>query len=558
MDNRFKILIPACLLLIALQANAQISEVQYQKIDSLFLEWNRPNHPGGAIGIMQNDQTAFSKAYGLASLEYLVPNTPGTIFNTGSVSKQFTAMGIVVLHQQGKLSVDDDIRIYLPDLPDFGETITIRHMLHHTSGLRSLHAMLELAGWRADDSRTNEDLNRFMLNQRDLNFKPGEEYMYCNTGYMLMVNIIEKVTGEKFPAWMKHTVFEPLGMTNTYVEDNYSRIVANNATSYYLVEANDFERAVEYWGYVGSGNMHSTTDDLLRWLRNFQDPQEGWEAHFAMMQTVDPLNNGEENNYAFGVGIGNFNGHGSIGHGGAIGGFRANIITYPEEGLSIAILTNFSSAPIGQKLNALSKILLGEPAEEELVEVRDPVKTIKLSKKNLASYEGSYWNDKVNSLRRIYLKNDTLRYFRSEHSESPIVPVGNDEFQMVEVNDVVLVQFKLNGLDRSMIVTVGNGNPGTFYGFDPTESSKEELEPYTGEFYSPELETTYKIYLKNDSLFSHHARHGDYKMKLLKKDVLEGEWPLAIARYKRDVNDQILGISVSNGRVKNLWFEKQK
>lgn len=555
---RLKNLIPACLLLIALQANAQISEGQFQKIDSLFLDWNRPNHPGGAIGIMQNGQTAFSKAYGLASLEYLVPNTPGTIFNTGSVSKQFTAMGIVVLNQQGKLSVDDDIRIYLPELPDFGETITIRHMLHHTSGLRSLHAMLGLAGWRSDDSRTNEDLNRFMLNQRDLNFKPGEEYMYCNTGYMLMVNIIEKVTGEKFPAWIKHTVFEPLGMTNTYVEDNYSRIVANNATSYYQVEANDFERAVEYWGYVGSGNMHSTTDDLLRWLRNFHDPQEGWEGYFTMMQTVDPLNNGEENNYAFGVGTGSFNGVRGVGHGGSIGGFRANIITFPDEELSVAILTNFSSAPTGQKLNAISKILLGEPVEEELVEVRDPLKTIKLSKKNLASYEGSYWNDKENVARKIYLKNDTLRYFRSANSETPIIPVGKDEFKMVDVSDVVTVKFTLNGSDRSMIVTVGNGNPGTFYGFDPTEPSKEELESYTGEFYSPELETAYRVYLQNDSLFYHHSRHGDRGMKVLKKDVLEADWPMSFTKYKRNEQGQVTGIRVSNDRVKNLWFEKQK
>jgi len=553
---KFQRLLPVLMLFVALQANAQLSESQSQKIDSLFLEWNKPNHPGGAIGIMQDGKTVFSNAYGLASMEYLVPNTAGTILNTGSVSKQFTAMGIVILHQQGKLSVDEDIRVYLPELPDFGETITIRHMLHHTSGLRSLHAMLELAGWRGDDSRTNEDLYRFMLNQRELNAKPGDEYNYCNTGYMLMVNIIEKVTGEKFPAWMKDTVFEPLGMTNTYVEDNYSRIVANNATSYYQVEANEFERAVEYWGYVGSGNMHSTTDDLLRWLRNFQDPQEGWDAQFAMMQTVDPLNNGEENNYAFGVVIENFNGHRSVGHGGSIGGFRANIITYPDEELSIAILTNFSSAPSGQKLNAISKILLGEPVEEEPVEVSDPIRTIKLSYKALAAYEGSYWHDKEYIARKIYLKNDTLRYYRSASSESPIVPVGKDEFQMLEVSVVVSVKFEIKGPDRNMIVTVGDGQPGTFYGFDPTEPSKEEQESYTGEFYSPELETTYKIYLKNDSIFYHHARHGDHEMKVLKKNVLEGEWPLSISKYKRNDEGQITGIYVSNGRVKNLWFEK--
>lgn len=243
-------------------AQAQLRTIESKKIDSLFLSWTEANHPGGAIGVMQNGEVIYSKAFGLASLEYQVPNTAQTVFNVGSVSKQFTAMAMVLLHERGLLSIDDDIRKYLPDMPDFGHTITIRHMLHHTSGMRSLHAMLELAGWRDDDARTNADLYRFMLKQKDLNFIPGAEYLYCNTGYMLMVNIVEHVTQEKFPEWMDTNIFKPLGMRNTYVEDRYDRIVPNNATSYYDTK-DGFFRAVEYWGYVGSGNVHSTTGDLL-------------------------------------------------------------------------------------------------------------------------------------------------------------------------------------------------------------------------------------------------------------------------------------------------------
>jgi len=316
-----RILFISLFLLSTLFGSAQISDSQYQKIDSLFVDWNKPNHPGGTVGIVENGKTVFSKAYGLASLDYLVPNSPSTIFNIASVSKQFTAMGIVILQQEGKLGFDDDIRKYLPELPDFGETITIRHMLHHTSGLRSLHAMLGLAGWRSDDARTNEDLNRFMMNQRDLNFKPGDEYMYCNTGYMLMVNIIEKITGEKFPKWMRESVFEPLGMINTYVEDNYSSVVSNNATSYYSRGDNKFDRAV-----------------------------------------------------------GDFNGIKSIGHGGAIGGFRSHVITCPEEKLSIVILTNFSNGSPAQKVNMIAGIIIESEKEEESIAL-EPIKTLKLSRK---------------------------------------------------------------------------------------------------------------------------------------------------------------------------------
>ena len=545
-------------LLITLQTIAQISNYQYQKIDSLFLDWNKPNHPGGAVGIMQNGKIVFSKAYGLASLEYLVPNSPGTIFNIASVSKQFTAMGIVLLHQQGKLSVDDDIRKHLPELPDFGEKITIRHMLHHTSGLRSLHALLGLAGWRGDDSRTNEDLNRFMKKQRDLNFKPGDEYVYCNTGYMLMVNIIEKVTGEKFPEWMKKNVFGPLGMINTYVEDNYSRVVSNNATSYYNSENNGFNRAIEYWGYVGSGNMHSSTDDLLNWLANFSHPQSDWKAHFEMLQTLDKLNKGGENSYAFGVGIGDFNGVKSIGHGGAIGGFRSNVVTYPKKELGIVVLTNFSRSDPGQKTNSISEILL-EKKDTKTSDYSDkPIKTIKLSNKTLKKYEGSYWNNKENYARKIYLKNDTLRYFRSENSENPIVPIGKNEFKMLGVSVDLKVKFDSKENMPNMIVTIDDGAPIYFQKYEPAEATKDELASYTGEFYSPELETTYSISLENDTLSWHHARHGEYKMKRIKKDVLEGNWPFSIVKFKKDEKGNIIGILVSNGRVRNLWFEKKE
>jgi len=250
-----------CIIALSQDISAQYGKAEIQKIDSLFISWNQPNHPGGSVGIMKEGKVIFSRAYGLASLEYLVPNTPDTRFNIASVSKQFTCMGIVLLHIQGKLSFDDDVRKYLPELPVFEDPITIRHLIHHTSGMRSLHALLEMAGWRGDDSRTNEDLFRFMKNQKDLNFKPGEEYLYCNTGYMLMADIIEKITEEKFAVWMHDNVFEPLEMINTYVEDDYSRVVPVNATSYYGSASHGFSRAVEYWGYVGSGNIHSTTND---------------------------------------------------------------------------------------------------------------------------------------------------------------------------------------------------------------------------------------------------------------------------------------------------------
>ena len=384
-----------------------------------------------------------------------------------------------------------------------------------------------------------------MKKQRDLNFKPGDEYLYSNTGYMLMVNIIEKLTKEKVPNWMKKSIFTSLGMTNTYVEDNYNRIVPNNATSYYGNGNNKFERAVEYWGYVGSGNMHSTTDDLLKWLTNFYNPQSGWEASFKTLQTLDKLNNGVENNYAYGLIIDEINGHKRIQHSGGIGGFSAVICVYPVDKLNIVVLTNFHSSS-GRKANQISEILLKNKNIENTSdrENNKPVKTVKLTNDQLKKYEASFWNDKDNYARKIYIKNDTLRYFRSENSESSIIPIAKNEFQMLGVSVVLKVKFKTDGKRKTMIVSIDNEAPIIFDGFEPNVPTKGELASYTGKFYSPELETTYSLSLKDDTLICHHMRHADFKMKVLKKDVLEGRWPLSIAKYSRDKNGKVSGIFV--------------
>ena len=235
---------------------SQTSQKQIQKIDSLFTSWNVSNHPGGSVLVSKDGKTIFSKSYGLANIEYNIPNTNNTLFNIGSISKQFTAMGIVLLEEQNKLSFDDNIRKYIPELPNFSEIITIRHLLHHTSGLRDLHGLLGLAGWRSGDLETNDDVYKIIKNQKELNFKPNEEFLYSNTGYILLAKIIENISQLKFDQWMKQNIFQPLGMKNTYVETSLDNIVRNNATSYYLRK--EFKRALEYWGYYGSGNMHST------------------------------------------------------------------------------------------------------------------------------------------------------------------------------------------------------------------------------------------------------------------------------------------------------------
>jgi CubicO group peptidase (beta-lactamase class C family) len=555
---RQKSIVLAVTVCLCFQSYSQLTTSQYQKIDEIFSQWNVANHPGGAIGIMKDGKQVFSKAYGLASLEYLVPNSTETLFNVASVSKQFTAMGIVLLHLQGKLSIDDPIKKYMPELPDFSEKITIRQMLHHTSGLRSLHTLFALAGWRGDDFRTNEDLYRIMKDQRDLNFPPGSEYMYCNTGYMYMAKIIEEVTEEKFTDWMKKSIFEPLGMNHTYIEDKYNRVVPNNATSYYT-RKKGFDRAVEYWGYVGSGNMHSTSQNLLTWLENFSVPKPGWEKAFQMMLTLTPLSNGTYNDYAFGVRVDSLKGIKRIQHGGSIGGYRSFIGTYPDERLSIAIITNFSTASPNSIADKIAKILLKDAIKKRENSKKVTPETIKLSPETLQNYVGLYWNDKTNVSRKIYVKNDTLRYERSENNETPLLPIKKNEFQLS--GRPVKVRFGQGRKEeRTMTIVTNNSSSTVFNAFQPVSALylKKIQQSIVGEYFSPELKTSYYISTDGKKIIGNHIRHGNFEMKIIKKDVLRGNSAFQIVKLKRNQKGNVIGVFVSNSRVRNLWFEKRK
>ncbi|RZS93939.1 serine hydrolase domain-containing protein [Aquimarina brevivitae] len=533
------------------------SQQHFQQLDSVFAPWDSPNHPGGAIMVVQNNTTIFSKAYGLASLEYDIPNTTKTRFNIGSISKQFTAMGIVLLEQQHKLSFDDDIRKYLVELPDFGETITIRHLLHHTSGLRDLHGLLALAGWRATDIATNEDLYRVLQNQKDLNFKPGEEFLYCNTGYILLAKIIERVTNSSFPTWMKNTIFDPLGMQNTYVAAKPDRIVTNNATSYN--GNNPFRRAIEHWGYYGSGNIYSTTADLMLWLQNFIHPKKEWSDAFSTLVTTTPLHNGYQTNYGFGVRIEEHLGKKMIQHGGAVGGYRAVARVYPEEHVQIVILTNFSNSGMGSKLNAITNIIFD--TEESTVittpKTQQSTNYATLSNQQLSKFEGIYWSDEEKYGRKIYIKKDRLRYETPSGVAYPLVPINASTFQLINVGEYVLLHFETANKVPKITVSIPNQIPGSLT-LHQTIASDNSTDPraYIGAYYSPELKTTYTILQEQTEVYCEHIRHGKIKLKRVFDDIYAGTWPVDTVEIKRDANSNVIGMKISNGRTRNVWFRK--
>jgi CubicO group peptidase (beta-lactamase class C family) len=536
--------------------NAQIYERQIQKVDSLVISWNNPTTPGGVVGLMNNGKLLYLKAFGLASLDYDIHNTDSTLFNIGSVSKQFTAMGIVKLNLEGKLSLDADIRMYLSELPDFGYKITIKHLLHHTSGLRDIHSILMLAGWRDDDPRSNEDLFEIMKKQKELNFRPGDEYMYSNTNYIIMTKIIEVVSGEKFENWMKENVFLPLGLTQTYIENNAARVAKGNATSYIKQKDKNFTRSVEYWNYTGSGNVHTTANDLLSWLNNYSNPSRGWEKAFELLQTTDTLNNGSYSNYAFGIEIDSINGIRRISHGGGVGGFRSYTCTFPNQAISIVIMTNYSSSNPSDKLKTISEIIL----PQLIISSNEEEKTFEgysqVPNDNLKKYVGDYWDGNV--ARKVFIRNDTLWYFRRIGNESPLQYIGSDEF-IIMPKAIWKVKFDYKAGKVNSMLVESSKVKDPYKPFKPVKITTNYLSEFVGKYYSPELGTYYNFTIENDTLFGFHPRHGKFKTEAtVKQDYFKGKGPFQTIDFIRNKKSNVIGMRVSFDRVKNLWLEKQK
>lgn len=522
----------------------------FDKVDSLINSLDYSGAPGGVVGIMKGDEWIYRKKFGNANLEYQVPVAFDTRFNIASISKQFTAMGIVKLHLDGKLSIDDEIQKYLPELKTFDHPITIRHLLHHTSGLRSHHAIMEIAGWGQNDPRSNDDLLRIMGNQEDLNFVPGSEYLYCNTGYILMGEIIEKVSGKPFNQWMKANVLAPLGLNASYVEANATAVVPNNATSY-IGSDGKFNQATPYWNYTGSGNIHATLDDVMKWYGNYMNPQQGWEAAFDMLQTLDPFNNGDPNSYAFGVEIDDYRGVKRIQHGGAVGGFRSFACAFPQQNIRIVVLTNFSSSNPVLICNTMADAVLefDEQIAKELLEEID------LTQEEMQTYEGWYWNNQKKFERRIEMDEGRLWYVRG-NNRTELRAVGKDLFKMMDGFNFLVKFEPVVGGNYSMIVGYGEPGAGIFTPFTKPEENLEFLEKFVGDYYSDELLTTYQIRLEGDSLIAEHARLGVIQLKVLRNDALKGEWPLLTLEFTFDEDAKAAGFVVSNTRARNVRFRK--
>ena len=381
------------------------------QVDDLFSPWNKQDSPGAVLGIFKDGKILYAKGYGTANLDYGIPMSPQTVLRTGSISKQFIAMGIALLAEQGKLSITDNIRKYLPEMPEYSKPITLAHLLHHTSGIREYLTLVSLIGKPEGSGYvyTPQGLLSMLARQRALDFKPGEKFLYSNSGYFLLAEIISRVSGSSASSFVNKHIFEPLGMESTRLHDDPNAIIKNRGVGYSPLENGGYRLDILRLKVIGDLGVISSVEDFLKWDQNFYNNKLGKAspALIETMLTTGSLNDGKNLDYAFGLRVGSYRGIRTVSHGGSAVGYVAHYLQFPEQKFSIIILSNlssFSPAELSKKIadlylvDDLAKVPISSPDKSAPNQSKS---TRALSPSEVTAYAAEYYSDELDIVYRL-------------------------------------------------------------------------------------------------------------------------------------------------------------
>jgi CubicO group peptidase (beta-lactamase class C family) len=531
------------------------------KVDSLFAAWNKPDSPGCALGIIKDGKLLYKRGYGLANLEYGIPITSKSVFRIGSTSKQFSAMCMTLLEEEGKFSLDDDIRKYIPELPEYEAPITIRHLLLHTSGIRDYLTLMDLAGEREDDFFTNDEVIGLLARQEELNFQPGEEHLYSNSGYFLLSIITKRITGESMSIYAEKNIFKSLGMENTHFHDDHTLVVKNRASGYSPSKVGGFQISMTTLDMIGDGGIFTCVDDLLLWDQNFYNNKLGKGRQELINKMITPgiLNNGEKLDYALGLRISQYRGKQMISHGGSFVGFRAEMIRFPEQHFSVIVLANLGTINPSRLARRVAEIYLGEVSDEMLEIQAEQPKPIKILKSRMEEKVGAYYDKKRDRIWKIILENNALFVDTSSY-RFRILPISQTRFRPVKgpVDWEIAFEKSSSGKPMLMKVLEEGEEPLIFEAVQMEELTLSDLEEYVGEYFSPELKVSYTIQLENKKLRLHHENpfknYSDEPLEASLKDRFQVSY--ISLNFFRDEKNAVISFTMNAGRVQNIRFFK--
>lgn len=543
------------LTLITLSAQKKVDSLAL-KIDAIFKKYEGKDRPGCAVGIIKNNQLVFKKGYGMANLEYDIPNTSTSVFDIASVSKQFAGYAIAKLLVEKKIALDDDIHQYLPDVPDFGKKITIRHLVHHISGLRDWPQTLHAAGWRWDEAFSFEDIMRMVKNQKDLDFEPGFKYSYSNTGYNLLAAIVEKVSGKSFREWTEVNIFKPLGMNSSHFSDDHTEVIKNTAYSYYQSDKG-FKKSLNSLTAYGSSSLFTTVEDLSKWAIHFNKSIAEKNPVFMRMLEEGTLNNSSKVKYGYGLAYGFDEGFRTISHTGGWASYQTVLMHYPDQQLSFIILGNSGDFDLGGTTREVAHALLTyreKPANKTTLTtlVNKDTPNVKVNEDILKKYLGSYQLGPGWAV-TITLENGQLQTQANGENKFPMESKSDSTFWINAYSASMTFQKDNKGEVNSLKYKHIQAAPR----ITPWQPDINQLEQYTGTYYSPELKAEYTINNNKGQLVISSFRLGESNLGIDPTTENQFSSSIGAVKFYKDNQNKIAGFKLSGGRIQNIKFEKK-
>ncbi len=521
------------------------------RIDAVFARFTRPDSasPGCALEVVRDGRSLYEKGYGYASIELGVPITPRTVFDIGSTSKQFTAASVVLLQEDGKLSLDDDVRRFIPELPDLGATVTLRHLLTHTSGWRDYIDLMVLAGWDERDHTTAREALEPLTRQTALNFAPGTSWRYSNTGFFLAGEVVRRASGKTLREFARERIFEPLGMRDTRYLDDTRTIVPRKASAYTPADSGGWRVELSDWEQVGDGAVQTTVEDLARWDAEFHDPKVGGARLPELLQTRAHLNDGTPLAYGMGLFIDEYHGHRRVQHGGAWEGFRAMLMRFPDERLSVITLCNAADARTERLADGVADVFLGAAAEP-------PRASAAPGSAHPERWAGLYVSRDQGYPVRFEVRDGTL-VRGSGKAAVALTWLGGGRFRDDESGTTWTFDAAGAGTTRPLYP------PESFERVAPPPPDVgARLEEYAGSYASPELElvpgvpVTWDVAARGGRLYLHSWRGDDLPLEPLFRDAFTSD-DLPALRFLRDAAGRVTAIAITDRGVHDLRLARR-
>ncbi len=538
-----------------------------RRVDSVFAAFDRTDSPGCAVGVYQDDTTLYARGYGMANLELGIANSNRTVFEIGSISKEFTALAILLLQQDGKLSVDDPVRKYVPELPAYADHITLRNLLSHTSGIRDHFGLQEVEGVSFDGVQDTVDYLRLITKQQQPNFEPGTKYLYSNSGYVLLAQIVYRVSGMPLARFAAQRIFGPLGMRDTRFQESHAEIIVNRATAY-MPQGDHFAIRMSMFDQMaGAAGIHTTVEDFGRWLANYDAGRVGGHAAVDAMTTPMKLKNDSlamttpETAYGFGLDIGTYRGLPMISHTGSWGGYRSAFMRFPKQRFGVATFCNYTASGPDSLAKKVAAIYLGS----EMAANADSAFRAALAggpretpaAGALANLVGVWRNADLGQARITKLAGDTLLFPPNGENGRPtvLVSLGGGRFRAGPASEAQF-QGDSAGAPNRLVIRSATGFPATFVRVAPAALTDQQLAEYAGSYYTPEVDVTWSAVVEKGKLVvMRSGRRVGTLVPTWRDGFVMGATELD---FQRDRKGRLTGFTVEAGRVRHLKFERTK